>query len=149
KLSKDFKDGVLSHLEFGGQVTNNYVKSVSWGTPNGILCNAYCGYVVNVPADAVGAYIYTAPKHITGVSSPGLPAQWIQYDPRAYLAWLATPAAYNQITDPAKRAALLAGLAANGGTLNAAPNPGSYNKVAENAKSFYAKAIFEGTMWEK
>jgi len=149
KLSKDFKDGVLSHLEFGGQVTNNSVKQISWGTPNSILCNAYCGYVVNVPADAVGAYVYTAPKHINGVSSPGLPSQWIQYDPRAYLAWLATPAAYNQITDPAKRAALLAGLAANGGTLNAAPNPGSFNKVTENAKSFYAKAIFEGTMWEK
>ncbi|NKJ22281.1 TonB-dependent receptor [Dyella sp. SG609] len=149
KLSKSFKDGVLSQLEFGGQVTNNSVKSISWGTPNGILCNAYCGYVVNVPADAVGAYIYTAPDKIHGVSSPGMPAQWIQYDPRAYLAWLATPAAYNQITDPAKRAALLAGLAANGGTFNAAPNPGSYNKVTENAKSFFAKAVFEGSMWEK
>ncbi|MBT2117158.1 TonB-dependent receptor [Dyella sp. LX-66] len=149
KLSKSFKDGVLSQLEFGGQVTNNSVKSISWGTPNGILCNAYCGYVVNVPADAVGAYIYTAPDKIRGVSSPGMPAQWIQYDPRAYLAWLTTPAAYNQITDPAKRAALLAGLAANGGTFNAAPNPGSYNKVTENAKSFFAKAVFEGSMWEK
>lgn len=149
KLSKSFKDGVLSQLEFGAQVTNNSVKSVSWGTPNGILCNAYCGYVVNVPADAVGAYIYTAPDKIRGVSSPGMPAQWIQYDPRAYLSWLASPAAYNQITDPAKRAALLAGLAANGGTFNAAPNPGSYNKVTENAKSFFAKAVFEGTMWEK
>lgn len=149
KLSKSFKDGVLSQLEFGAQVTNNSVKSVSWGTPNGILCNAYCGYVVNVPANAVGAYIYTAPDKIRGVSSPGMPAQWIQYDPRAYLAYLASPAAYNQITDPAKRAALLAGLAANGGTFNAAPNPGSYNKVTENAKSFFAKAVFEGTMWEK
>jgi len=148
KLSKNFNDGVLSQLEFGGQLLENSMKSVSWSTPNSLLCNAYCGYTIPLPPDAVGAYIYTAPDKINGVSSPGLPAQWIQYDPRAYLAWLASPAAYNQL--PAdKRAALLAGLAANGGTLNAAPNPGSYNKVTENEKSFFAKAVFEGTLWEK
>jgi TonB-dependent receptor len=101
-----------------------------------------------VPPEAVGAYVYTAPGKIHGVSSPGLPAQWIQYDPRAYLAWLASPAAYNQL--PAdKRAALLAGLAANGGTMDAAPNPGSYNKVTERSKSFFAKSTFEGTAWNK
>jgi iron complex outermembrane recepter protein len=148
KLTKNFKDGVLSELEFGGQVTDQSVKSVSWGTPNSILCNAYCGYSIPVPPDAVGAYIYTAPDKVGGVSSPGLPAQWIQYDPRKYLAWLASPAAYNLLSAD-KRAALLAGLAANGGTLNAAPNPGSYNKVSENEKSVYGKAVFEGTMWEK
>ena len=148
KLTKNFKDGVLSELEVGGQVTDQSVKSVSWGTPNSILCNAYCGYSIPVPPDAVGAYIYTAPGKVGGVSSPGLPAQWIQYDPRKYLAWLASPAAYNLLS-PDKRAALLAGLAANGGTLNAAPNPGSYNKVSENEKSVYGKAVFEGTMWEK
>ncbi|QNK01236.1 TonB-dependent receptor [Dyella telluris] len=149
KLSKSFQDGVLSQLEFGGQFTKNWVKSDSWSTPNSLLCNAYCGYQVSVPADAVGAYVYTAPKKVSGVSSPGAPSQWIQYDPRAYLAWLTTPAAYNQITDPAKRAAFLQGLAANGGTLDPVPNPGSYNKVSEDAKSFFAKAVFEGTMWEK
>jgi len=147
-LTKSFKDGVLSELDFGGQITDQSVKSVSWGTPDSILCNAYCGYSIAVPPDAVGAYIYTAPPKISGVSSPGLPSQWIQYDPRAYLAWLASPAAYNQLS-AAKRAALLAGLAANGGTLNAAPNPGSYNKVTENEKSFFGKAVFEGTVWEK
>lgn len=147
-LTKSFVDGVLSQLEFGVQFEDQSVKSVSWGTPNSILCNAYCGYTLPVPPDAVGAYVYTAPGKIGGVSSPGLPAQWIQYDPRAYLAWLASPAAYNQL--PAdKRAALLAGLAANGGTLNAAPNPGSYNKVTENSKSFFAKSTFQGTMWDK
>ena len=148
KLTKNFKDGVLSELEFGAQVTDDSVKSISWSTPNSILCNAYCGYSISVPPDAVGAYIYTAPDKVHGVSSPGLPAQWIQYDPRAYLNWLTTPAAYNQLTAD-KRAALLAGLAANGGTLNAAPNPGSYNKVSENEKSFFGKAVFEGTVWEK
>jgi len=149
KLTKSFTDGALSQLEFGAQAMDQFVKSVSFSTPNSILCNAYCGYQISVPPDAVGAYIYTPPPPIHGVSSPGVPTQWIQYDPRAYLAWLASPAAYNQITDPAKRAALLAGLAANGGTLNAAVNPGSYNKVTENQKSVFAKAVFEGTLWEK
>ena len=146
--TKNFVDGVLSQLEFGVQVEDESDKSISWGTPNGILCNAYCGYTIPIPPDAVGAYVYTAPGKVHGVSSPGTPAQWIQYDPRAYLAWLASPAAYNQL--PAdKRAALLAGLAANGGTLNAAPNPGSFNKVTENEKSFFAKSTFQGTMWDK
>ena len=148
KFDKSFHDGTLTRLEFGGQYNDQSVKSVSWGTPNGILCNAYCGYNITVPPDAVGAYVYNAPKKINGVSSPGLPSQWIQYDPRAYLAWLASPAAYNQLPDD-KRNALLAGLAANGGTLDAAPNPGSYNKVGEKEKSFFAKAVLEGTMWDK
>lgn len=147
-FTKNFVDGVLSQLEFGAQVEEHSNKSVNWSTPNSILCNAYCGYSIPVPPGAVGAYIYTPPGKISGVSSPGQPAQWIQYDPRAYLSWLASPAAYNLL--PAdKRAALLAGLAANGGTLNAAPNPGSYNKVTENAKSFFAKSTFQGTMWDK
>jgi TonB-dependent receptor len=146
KLDKAFSDGVLSRLQAGVQYTNQWVKSASWGTPNSILCNAYCGYSVNVPADAIGAYVYDAPSKIHGVSSPGMPEQWIQYDPRAYLDWLASPAAYNQLPDD-KRNALLAGLASNGGTLDAAPNPGSYNNVGEKTKSFFTRAIFEGTMW--
>lgn len=147
-LSKSFTEGALSQLEFGTEYEDKQNKSDSWGTPNSLLCNAYCGYNIPVPPDAVGAYVFTAPDKVSGVSSPGLPAQWIQYDPRAYLAWLASPAAYNQL--PAdKRAALIAGLAANGGTLDAAPNPGSYNKVAESSKSFFAKATFESSFWDK
>jgi TonB-dependent receptor len=77
-----------------------------------------------------------------------VPAQWIQYNPYAFLSWLASPAAYNQLS-PTARAALLAQLAANGGTLNAAVNPGSFNMVSENNKSAFAKAVFEGTLWDK
>ncbi|MDR6935313.1 TonB-dependent receptor [Luteibacter sp. 3190] len=147
KLDKSFTDGTLSRLLVGVQYTKDTVKQTSWGTPNSILCNAYCGYNVDVPPEAIGAYVYTAPPKIHGVSSPGQPEQWIQYDPRAYLNYLASPAAYNQLPDD-KRAALLAGLAANGGTLDAAPNPGSFNEVSEKKKAFFAKAVFEGTMWD-
>lgn len=147
-LTKSFDEGVLSQLDFGGKISDESVTSFGWGTPNGILCNAYCGYNVQVPADAVDAYLYKAPDPVRGVSPPGQPAQWIEYNPQAYLDWLASPAAYNQL--PAdKRAALLAGLAANGGTLDAAPNPGSFNRVSEKEKSFFAKALFDGTVWDK
>lgn len=146
KLDKAFNEGALTRIQAGVQYTNEWVKSVSWGTPNGILCNAYCGYSIPVPPEAIGAYIFKAPPKIHGVSSPGLPSEWVQYDPRAYLNWLASPAAYNQLPDE-KRAALLAGMAANGGTLDAAPNPGSYNNVGEKEKAFFARGIFEGTMW--
>ncbi|GFZ89864.1 TonB-dependent receptor [Dyella caseinilytica] len=146
-LSKSFDSGALSTLEFGVQENRQYNKSVQWVTPESILCNAYCGYAVSVPASAVGAYVYTPPAPISGVSQPGLPSQWIQYNPIAYFNWLATPAAYNQLT-PDKRAALLAALAQYG-SLRPQVNPGSFNEVEETDKAAFAKAVFEGTMWEK
>ena len=147
-LSKSFDSGVLSSLEFGLQQNRQYNESVQWVTPEGILCNAYCGYAVSVPASAVGAYVYTPPAPVSGVSQPGLPQQWIQYNPIAYFNWLATPAAYNQLT-PDKRAALLAALAQYGGSFRPQPNPGSYNKVNETDKAAFIKGVFEGTLWEK
>ena len=146
-FAKNFESGVLSTLEFGVQENRLHNKSVSVVTPQGIMCNAYCGYAVSVPADAVGAYLYTAPAPIKGVSQPGLPTQWIQYDVRQYMNWLTTPAAYNQLSAD-KRAALLAALAQYG-SFGPQVNPGSFNEVQENQKAAFAKAVFEGTMWEK
>jgi TonB-dependent receptor len=146
-FSKTFDSGILSNLEFGVQEDRDYNKSVQVVTPQGIMCNAYCGYAVSVPAGAVGAYVYTPPPPISGVSQPGLPSQWIQYNPLQYMAWLTTPAAYNQLT-PDKRAALLAALAQYG-SFGPQVNPGSFNEVQENEKAAFAKAVFEGTMWEK
>ncbi len=146
-LTRSFNSGVLSTLEFGLQENRQYNKSVQWVTPQSILCNAYCGYAVSVPASAVGTSIYTPPAPISGVSQPGLPLQWIQYNALSYMQWLSTPAAYNQLT-PDKRAALLAALARYG---SFAPkvNPGSFNEVQETDKAAFAEAMFEGSLWEK
>lgn len=145
-FSKDFDSGILSNLEFGIQENRDYNKAVSVTTPDGILCNAYCGYAVSVPASAVGAYIYTPPAPVSGVSQPGLPTQWIQYNVPAYFNWLTTPAAYNQLT-PDKRAALLAALAQYK-SFGPQVNPGSFNEVRETEKAAFAKAVLDGTMWE-
>ncbi|RUL64529.1 TonB-dependent receptor [Dyella dinghuensis] len=146
-LNKSFDSGLLSNLEFGIQENREYNKSVDLTTPDGILCNAYCGYAVSVPASVVGAYIYTPPAPINGVSQPGLPRQWIQYNALAYINWLTTPAAYNQLT-PAKRTALLAALAQYH-SFGPQPDPGSFNEVEENNKAAFAKAVFDGTLWDK
>jgi iron complex outermembrane recepter protein len=146
-LNKSFDSGVLSNLEFGIQENREYNKSVDLTTPDGILCNAYCGYAVSVPASVVGAYIYTPPAPINGVSQPGLPKQWIQYNALSYINWLTTPAAYNQLT-PDKRAALLAALAQYH-SFGPQPDPGSFNEVEENNKAAFAKAVFDGTLWNK
>ncbi|MEO8778557.1 MAG: TonB-dependent receptor [Rhodanobacter sp.] len=146
-LSKSFDSSVLSTLEFGVQENRQTNKSVQWATPQGILCNAYCGYAVAVPASAAGTYVYTPPAPISGVSQPGLPTQWLQYNALAYMNWLTTPAAYNQLT-PDKRAALLSALAQYG-SFGPQVNPGSFNEVQETDKAAFAKAVFEGTMWEK
>ena len=146
-LTKSFDSGALSTLEFGLQENREYNKSVSVTTPDGILCNAYCGYAVSVPASAVGAYVYTPPAPISGVSQPGLPTQWIQYNPQAYFNYLTTPAAYNQLT-PDKRAALLAALAQYK-NFGPQPNPGSFNEVQETNKAAFAKAVFDGNIWDK
>jgi TonB-dependent receptor len=76
-----------------------------------------------------------------------LPAQWIQYNAQSYFNWLTTPAAYNQLT-AAKRATLLAALAQYG-SFGPQPDPGSFNEVQETNKAAFAKAVFDGTAWDK
>ena len=147
-LSKKFDDQILSRLEFGAEVTNRVKTQEEWITPNSSLCSAYCGYVVPVPASAIGAYVFNSGSPVVNGISPGLPTQWIGYNPQAYFAYLASPAAINQL--PAATAtALRAALAANGGTFAAAPEPSSYGRVAEKIKSAYAKADLKGSLWDK
>jgi TonB-dependent receptor len=144
-LSKSFNEGVLANLDFGIEGADRTKTLVSWVTPNSLLCGEYCGYVASIPADAIGAHVFNAGNLVNGVS-PGFPTQWLTYDVNKLLAYLASPAAYNQLPNPA---AFAAALAANGGSFAARPDPSTYSQVNEITKSAYAKANFQGTMMSK
>jgi len=144
-LSVRFDGEGLSKLDFGLQYTNRTKTEFNVTTPNSLLCTEYCGYVASVPASAIGAYVFNAGTLVNGVS-PGAPTRWLAYNPYAYLKYLTTPAAYNQLPNPAAFAALLA---ANGGTFAPQEDLTSYFRVQEKTRSVYAKADFKGHIFNK
>jgi TonB-dependent receptor len=98
-----------------------------------------------VPASAIGAYVFNAGSVVNGVS-PGSPTQWLAYNPWAYLNYLTTPAAYNQLPNAA---AFAAKLAANGGTFQPRPDLSGFSEVNEKTRSAYAQADFDGHVFDK
>jgi len=139
-LGKSFIDGTLSRLDFGLSNSNRTKTEVTYNTPNSFGCAEYCGYVVNVPADAVGAHVYHAGSLVDG-ASPGFPRDWVVYDVNKLFAYLATPAAYNQLPNAD---AFKAQLDANGGGFTAHPDPNTYSQIKERISSAYGMATLEG-----
>jgi iron complex outermembrane receptor protein len=143
-LSTRFDADGLSKLDFGLEYTKRDKRQFNIQTPNGLLCNEYCGYLASVPASAIGAFVFNAGSVVNGVS-PGSPTQWISYDPGAYFHYLTTPAAYNQLKNPAAFAALLA---ANGG-FTPREDLTSFSEIEEKMRSAYVKADFAGHVFDK
>ncbi|MDQ0010394.1 TonB-dependent receptor [Luteibacter jiangsuensis] len=139
-LGKSFIDGVLSRLDFGLSNSNRTKTEVTYNTPNSFGCAEYCGYVATVPADAVGAHVYHAGS-LVGGAAPGFPRDWVVYDVNKLFAYLATPAAYNQLPNPD---AFKAQLDANGGGFTAHPDPNTYSMIKERISSAYGMATLEG-----
>ena len=144
-LTTKFDGEGLSKLDFGLEYTNRTKTQYNVGTLNNLLCGEYCGYVGSVPASAIGAYVVNVGNLVNGVS-PGAPTRWIAYNPYAYLNYLTTPAAYNQLPNPA---AFAAALAANGGTFQPREDLTSFSEVNEKTRSAYAKADFQGHVLDK
>ena len=144
-LSTRFDGEGLSKLDFGLEYTNRDKREFNVGTLNNLLCGEYCGYVASVPASAIGAYVFNAGTLVKGVS-PGAPTQWLGFNPYAYLNYLTTPAAYNQLPNPA---AFAAKLAAAGGNFAGGEDLTSFTEVHERTRSAYAKADFEGHVFDK
>ena len=144
-LTTRFDGEGLSKLDFGLEYTNRSKREYNTGTLNNLLCGEYCGYVASVPASVIGAYVFNAGSLVKGVS-PGAPTQWLAYNPYAYLNYLTTPAAYNQLPNPA---AFAAALAAAGGNFAGGEDLNSFSEVQEKTRSAYAKADFEGHVFDK
>jgi len=142
-LTEAFND--QSRLDVGVELTHHVNTQEQYETS---FCTWYCGYVVPLPASAIGASIYNAGSSIVNGLQPGMPTKWVTYNPYAYFAYLASPAAINQLA-PAAQTALRAFLASNGGTFAADPDPSTYGRVQEEDKSAYAKVYFKGSLWDK
>jgi iron complex outermembrane receptor protein len=143
-LSTRFDGDGLSKLDFGLEYTKREKRQFNIQTPNGLLCNEYCGYIGSVPASTIGAYVFNAGSVVNGIS-PGSPTKWISYNPGAYFNYLTTPAAYNQLKNPAAFAALLA---ANGG-FTPREDLTSFSEIEEKTRSAYVKADFAGHVFDK
>jgi TonB-dependent receptor len=139
-FGKSFLDGTLSRIDFGISNSNRKKTEVTYNTPNSFGCAEYCGYVVDVPADAVNAHIFHAGNLVDG-ASPGFPRDWVTYDVKKLFAYLATPAAYNQLPNAD---AFKAQLDANGGGFTAVPDPNTYSQIKERISSAYGMATLEG-----
>jgi iron complex outermembrane recepter protein len=144
-LSTRFDGEGLTKLDFGLEYTNRTKRQFNVGTLNNLLCGEYCGYVASVPASVIGAYVFNAGTLVNGVS-PGAPTKWLAYNPYAYLNYLTTPAAYNQLPNAA---AFAAKLAAAGGNFAGGEDLTSFSEVQERTRSAYAKADFTGHVLDK
>jgi len=144
-LTTRFDGEVSTKLDVGLEYTNRTKRQYNVQTPNNLLCSEYCGYVAKVPASVIGAYVFNAGTLVNGVS-PGSPTRWLAYNPYAYLNYLTTPAAYNQLPNPA---AFAAALAANGGTFAPREDLTSFSEVNEKTRAAYAKADFSGHVFDK
>ena len=139
-LTTSFDGAVSTKLDVGAEYTNRTKTQFNVGTLNSLLCSEYCGYVASVPASVIGAHVFNAGTLVNGVS-PGAPTQWLAYNPYAYLNYLTTPAAYNQLPNPA---AFAAALAAAGGNFRGGEDLTSYSRVQEKTRAAYIKSDFEG-----
>lgn len=143
-LSHTFQEGVLSRLDFGVEQSSQDKTMDTYNTPNSFGCAEYCGYVATIPASAIGAHVGNFGSLVGGVS-PGFPQQWIDYDVNKLFAYLATPAAYNQLPNAA---AFKAQLDANGGSFGAIPDPQKYSRIHEIVRAAYAMGTLDGNMGE-
>jgi len=135
-LTHSFYDGVLSRLQFG---ISGYTRTKDNHTvrTTDALNNAYTT-LVKVPAEF--AEIFNAGN----VAGAGGPTQWLTFDPDKYHEWLASEAAWGQVTDPANQKRILDALAAHGGGVNPIDWPLDDWKVREKNIAAFAQADFEG-----
>lgn len=149
-LTKNFFEGTLSQLQFGVSGSKRTKESVTVRSSDADLNCAYCGYAARVPGSL--ASVFNAGSLVNGASL-GAPTQWLTFDPEAYLAYLSSPAAYNQFApggefydpnDP-NRAQRIADALTKYGGFKALPVPQSQWLVEEKSYAAFAQANFENT----
>jgi len=131
--------GVFSAARTGASHTERKLETISAGTLN-VNC-LYCGYPTLT--DPTLLHTFT----ISGLPSGGnVPTQFMAYDPNAYLAFLASPAALAALDAakglaPGTSAATLA-QQSNGHGYDAVPNPP--DAVKERVTAAYVEGDFKG-----
>lgn len=137
-LTTYFDSAVVQNLKLGVVASNRMKRENRWQMPgsvgNGFGAVEYNGYVAYVPASAVDAKAKNFGP-IADNASPGGPTSWVVYDVDKALQYYASPAAYEQLPDPA---AFKAQLDANGGGFAAHPNPQTMSDIGEHVRAGYA-----------
>jgi TonB-dependent receptor len=146
KLDVEWKPdlGLFSAARTGVGFTDRKLENFSAGTLN-VDC-LYCGY----PTLTDPALLHTFTVHGLG-SSGNVPTQFMAYDPNAYLAFLASPAALAALDvahnlAPGTSAAQLAAQSQGHG-YDAVPNPPDF--VKERVYAGYVEADFKGELLDR
>jgi iron complex outermembrane recepter protein len=138
--------GPLTDLRFGAYGQRNYYDTYSTYNTDSIC--AYCGYGVSVPASLVSAY---AMPNMGGPYTGAYPSAFLTYDPKAYIAYLDSPAGFaaRDAADglaPGTSAALIG--QDNFMPLNPLTNKQAIAAVTEKTYALYLQADFDGTLAE-
>jgi TonB-dependent receptor len=138
QLKTEFDSGIVQNMKAGVVASNRTKNEDRWQMPgsvgNGFGAVEYNGYVASVPANAVDARAGHF-GDIADNASPGGPTSWVIYDVNKALQYYASPAAYNQLPNPA---VFKAQLDANGGGFDANFNPQTLSDIGEHVRSAYA-----------
>ena len=138
--------GPLTDLRFGAYGQKNSYDTYS--TYNADSICAYCGYKVSVPPSLVSGF---AMPNMGGPYTGSYPSAFLVYDPKAYIAYLDSPAGFaaRDAADgltPGTSAALIG--QDNFMPLNPLTNKQAIAAVTEKTYSLYLQADFDGTLGE-
>lgn len=135
-----FDSGILTKLRFGGHYSNRTLGS-TYSETEGPLPWAFGDNVPRIPLPANLFSVFNANGFLSGASDNGV-NEWITYNSDELLAYLVSPAAVNQLTDPDTLAAVRDIIARNGGHKMIA-SPTAYS-VNEKLASLYADVSLGG-----
>lgn len=138
KFRHDFESGFISDVDAGVSNTTETQTGVYNALPdNGnVLVPYYDPFNVVVPPASVGAHLVTYPN-LGGKYGALWPQTFVTYNPQLMMAFLQSPAAYNELS-PELQQQFKALLASYGGSLPIIPVPSTYERVHEVDNSAYA-----------
>jgi len=90
-LTRSFYDGALARLQFGASASTRTKEVDDSVKIADELINGYAGYTARVPEEFLKVF------NAGNVAGSNGPTQWLTLDPEQYIAWLATPAAWEQL----------------------------------------------------
>jgi TonB-dependent receptor len=151
-FKKTFEGGLFKNLNAGVDGSTRTKAHYAFTSPGGsmTLNDYYSGFWLNLPAGISKPETFN--NFLEGVPGANIPHTFLTTDAPALLAYLQSPAAYNQenpffttAENATRRAALLAGLA-NGGLVNPVRDQLNSGAIKENTLSAFIQTKIGGDM---
>lgn len=144
----DFLSGIVSSVDGGISSTaeTNRTNSVQWPNDAFFFHQFFGSFNVVIPPSAIDAQVVTYPN-LGGKYGVNQPKSFISYSPSQLIAFLQSPAAYNQLS-PESRATYLKDLANYPNGVPMVPAPGALSRVREIDNSAYGEVNLDGSLFD-